>query len=258
MTAEALDTRQLNRGSVSPCESPIVLRVADERIEGRLVDRSPQGYGVTTDRHPAVYEGERLWVQTQSGWKPAKVRYVVPLGGGARIGLAVEDLQRNEPEEGASSVPDAPPVKQRRVVSGPVREIACCVAMALALSAGAFLTSGKPLSNGILTWVATSQGADAVADSWFINDAHRKAAQAWGSLIFLTPEVDGLLQLNPRQRVRITEIAAACANHAREAGIQADEVCGMQAEAHTEALAVLSESQRERWQQAVRSVFDAN
>lgn len=235
-----------------------MLRVADDRIEGRLVDRSPQGYGVMTDRHPGVYEGERLWVQTQSGWKPAKVRYVVPLGGGARIGLAVEDLQRNEPAEGALDAPVAAPVKRRKLVSGPVREIAFCVAMALALSAGTVVASGKPLSNGVLAWVASSQAADAVADSWFVNDAHRKAAQVWGSLIFLTPEVDGLLQLNPRQRVRITEIAAACANRAREAGIQADEVSGMQAEAHTEALAVLSEAQRERWQQAVRAVFETN
>ncbi len=88
-------------------ESPneqVTLRVGLESSPAVLIDRSASRLSICTDKHPGVYVGEAVWVETSTGWVEARITNVVNEARGIRL-----DLERIvKPDKQASVDEDAP------------------------------------------------------------------------------------------------------------------------------------------------------
>src|SRR5688500_7685686 len=74
------------------------MRVGDAALRVRLLDQSATGFMISVDKHPGVYAGEVVWLQTAAGWTEVRVVKVRQEVEGTRIGLErLADLATNAP-----------------------------------------------------------------------------------------------------------------------------------------------------------------
>lgn len=264
-----------------------VLRVRKKKLPVQLLDESAGGFALLADRHPGVEAGDVVRLCTESGWHEVRVVHVrkyepavaegEPVGenGGPqfRVGLErVRDLAPREAPGGLRAwldrlgIGNSLPWFSSTAMAG----IVLALSVTAALAAGAVLFSrmgdssptrhnplsrpGEPLSSGV-----ASQSA---------GESSRLAAttgQLPGSSPFTLKEMTRELQLSRSQQAEIGRIISLSNEAVRQIPVrwpgqtreqQAEKRRILLDEAHRQALQLLSDEQRDRWE-ALQSGTDA-
>jgi hypothetical protein len=229
------------------------LRVGDEALTVRLKDQSATGFLIECDRHPGVYAGENVWLQTSSGWTEVKVIKIRHEIDGTHIGLErLGDVNVEAPSSTGVIRGDA--LAHEAPHNSPWPTI-IMIASLLGVM-------------GFLAWTAyqrylaehSGPGRSAAAISIEHQAQHQhqklqKSVQEFGVALLMMPQVVERLALSQDQQVELRRIfsqVAASEQQLQPSGLAADELAKQLAALHQQAteqaLDLLTPAQSQAWQ----------
>ncbi len=265
------DRRKSWRFPVLPEHEEAELRIGEAALQVRLVDQSATGYSIDCDQHPGVYIGEKVWLQTATGWTEVKVIKIRHETDMTRIGLEriAEAVLERPSDVGVIKSDDMthdtpygfpwPTVIMLLALAGVMVYLAWTV---LSKPAGAQVN--KQQSSPDRVWQGESAAVRAMAAEAARRDARlQHALHEFGVAFLAIPDVVAHLQLSPSQTGRLETIISSAMTREqslrREGGSPpqlALALAALHKQASEEALAVLDASQLVRWQSMLKSAVE--
>jgi hypothetical protein len=90
------ERRHAKRYPAAPERKETGLKVGDDTFRARIMDESATGFALQVEGHPAVYEGEHVWLRYEGAWTACHVMSIVPISGGCRLGLSRQAEVNNQ------------------------------------------------------------------------------------------------------------------------------------------------------------------
>jgi len=246
------ERRQARRFPTPEERRPAILRLGDRETPVRLLDESSTGFAVLCDQHPGVFEGETLWLKTVAGWEAVSAVSVTSDPAGIRIGL------RRLYDHSAASEPERLEKKDWL----PSNRLRIAVALTLILTLIAVPMVRSPLIDPLR--VATIGGRQNMGspDGLPLPEAPLPAnatvdevLRHLGPKVFAKNEIQQLLKMSPGQVAKLRRIEHDC-NHAVNmallGGSPPETTTQLKSQAYQEALKLLTQQQREVWNELVR------
>lgn len=246
------ERRAAKRYPTTPDRQETILKVGDATFPARIHDESATGYALQVDGHPAVYEGEQVWLRHEGGWSACHVMSIVPHTGGCRVGLArqaeVNTLEFQQLEKQHKS---ARHKRVHRVQARQIVPLVIGVALLITWFLVPLLRTGRFEPLGFLALREESSSAPVSQEDETPADASLEyRLRQMGAEAFTTPDLKRILRLSPAQSRQMTEIAERwrrTLDMARRSGAEGDAVRKLSLQAQQEAVSVLSSAQRQRW-----------
>jgi hypothetical protein len=238
------------------------LRVGDASLAVRLVDQSATGFSIECDRHPGVYAGENVWLQTSSGWTEAKVikiRHEIEV---TRIGLErLADVDVNFPS--STGVIKADSLTHETPYSSPWPTVIMVAALLGAMVFLAWIAYDRHGSQHFFELLSGNRSAK-LADGAAISEDRslrkeevlKRSVKEFGVALMAVPEMVERLGLSEEQLTRLRQIineTLAGGEQLRGSGLAADELQSRLAALHEQAtrraIGLLSSEQSAAWQE---------
>lgn len=253
------ERRHASRYGISLEQGAVQLKVGLDVMPAQLVDASATGMAIRIDRHPGVYVGERVWLETQSGWIEACVNNVMNEGNSVRLGLTKlrqqPDLEGLDEAEGLETKPARS--RMRRLLLG------TALLVTLLFPFLRQLAQGKSVDARSI-WHVISIQRSAEPEDWAQQSEQQllyASISSLGPMALAVPDVAHALQLTATQQQEVYEILERTMRLQKNlAKSQPDNQAALEqliSHAQRQFLSLLTETQRQRFA-ALSSVSTTN
>jgi hypothetical protein len=247
------------------------MRVGDAALRVRLVDQSATGFMIAVDKHPGVYPGEVVWLQTSAGWTEVRVVKVRQEVDGTRIGLErLSDLATNTPSD--IGVIKSDHLEQEGSKASPWPFVIMIVLLTGVLGFLGWTVFVRKIDGEYVIVLNNAQPASAdprpaavqgleTAATRRQNELHQTMRE-FGAAMLTMPDVVKHLKLTAEQQKRLSVIITAALKTEKELRQSGDtDAAGakltlLHQEATAQAMSVLDERQRGDWDVMLKAALE--